>query len=89
MEHYEGVIHRDVHVQLYAVAYARRVLKGGNGIFRCALVYAVQAAVGKIAAHKRGPLLFVLLPGRHQEGSRSQSRGDGSGGDKAGPGGFI
>ena len=50
-------------IQLHAVAYPGRGLKGGQGVFRDALIYLVQAAVGVIAAHEGCALLLVPFPG--------------------------
>ena len=63
MEHHQLVVEREVDIQLHAVAYPGRGLKGGQGVFRDALIYLVQAAVGVIAAHEGCALLLVPFPG--------------------------
>ena len=69
MEHDQLVIEREVYVQLHSVANARRRLKGGQRVFRDALIYLVQAAVCIIAAHEGCALLLVPLPGSDKEGT--------------------
>ena len=82
-------VRREMHVQLGAVAYARGVLKGGGGVLRRALIYAVQAAVGKVAAHEGRALLEVALPRRDEEDQRGHAPRQGPSGGQARPSPFI
>ena len=89
MEHDQLAVGGEMDVQLDAVADARGVLKGGDGVLRHALVYAVQSAVGKVAAHEGRAPLLVLLAGRGEEDRSARGGGQDAGGDEPGLGGFI
>ena len=61
---------------------ARGMLKGGEGILRRALIYAVQPAVGKIPPVKRGLFLRVAPARGDQERRRSRGGRGRAGGDE-------
>ena len=75
MEHQQLTVAAELHIHLHAVSVLHGGGKGGQAVFRRALILAKIAAVGKIAARKGGAQFLAASGGSHQkQHQRAQCR---------------